>query len=284
MKNCLKTLFDSLKNIYVYKNINMKYEQLKKFDLNSIKSEEEAIKWKDTVMSSDLDDKLKYLNFLRWQQFNKANIKYINKIVQFLSFDEISDFEKENSNIITGDTEDLVLLDEISKEKEKLSNPIYIDSKEYSVKCVLEDDFESVMIVSDREGLLYKFGFIVLSTPQGLDFYAYELFKESQEYYKQIIDAKIGTKINVYCDIVGEKQVTKTFKKTDLLIEGKSFVLATKTNKGIISPITKEGTFFILKKENVLSADGISEEEMKEKLSFSQTDIDNATQKINGER
>lgn len=268
----------------------MRYEQLKKFDLNSIKSEEEAIKWKDTVMSSNLDDKLKYLNFLRWQQFNKADIRYMNRIVQFLSFDEIIDFEKENSNVITGDTEDLVLLAETPKEEEKLSNPIYIDGKEYSVKSILEDDFESVMIVADREGLLYKFGFIVLSTLQGLELYAYELFEESQEYYKQIVDAKIGTKINVYCDIVGENQVTKTFKKSDLLIEEKSFVLATKTNKGIMSPVTKEGTFSILKKEDVLSADGISEDrlqsqiskyqqEMKERLGFSQTDIDNATQK-----
>jgi len=268
---------------------NMRYEELKKFDLNSIKSEDEAIKWKDTVIASDMDDKLKYVNFLRWQQFNQAGFKYMNRIVQFLSFDELIDFEKENSNLITGDTEDLVMLVETPKD-EKLANPVYIDGKEYSVKTVLEDDFESIMIVTDREGKLYKFGFIVLSRLQGLELYAYELYEESQEYYKQVVDAKVGTKINVYCDIVGENQVIKTFKKSDLLIEEKSFVLATKSNKGIMSPVTKEGTFSILKKEEVLASDGISEDrlanqiskyqnEMKEKLGFSQTDIDNATKR-----
>lgn len=266
----------------------MKYQKLKKFDLNSIKNQEEAIKWKDAVMSSEKEDILKYINFLRWQQFNQSDIKYMNRIVKFLSFDELIDFERENSNIITGDTEDLILLVETPKE-EKLANPVYIDGKEYSVKSVLEDDFESIMIVSDREGKLYKFGFIVLTKLQGLELYAYELFEESQEYYKQIIDAKVGTKINIYCDIVGEKQITKTFKKSDLLIEEKNFILATKTNKGIMSPVTKEGTYSILKKEEVISADGISEDrianeisrfqqEIANKLGFKQSDIHIATQ------
>jgi len=268
----------------------MKYQELKKFDLNSIKSQDEATKWKDTVMTSEKHDILMYINFLRWQQFNKADIRYMNRIVQFLSFDELIDFERENSDLVTGDTEDLVLLTESPKE-EKLINPVYIDGKEYSVKSILEDDFESVMIVADREGVLHKFGFIVLSRLQGLELYAYELFEESQEYYKQIIDAKVGTKINVYCDIVGENQVTKTFKKSDLLIENKSFILASKSNKGVMSPVTKEGTYSILKKEDVLSANGISEDrlqnqiskfqqEIADKLGFKKSDIVDATEKM----
>ena len=188
----------------------MKYEKLKSFDLNSIKSQEDADSWKETVINCDKDDILKYINFLRWQQYNDADIKYMQKIVHFLSYDEIMDIEMENQDILTGDTEDLII-NNIVEAEEPMSNPINIISPEgietYSLKAVLDDSFEKVMIVSDKEGKLYKFGFIVIQDVKGIEYFAYELYEEPQEYYSQIVDAKVGTRVNVYADIVEENQV-----------------------------------------------------------------------------
>lgn len=252
----------------------MKYEKLKEFDLNSIKSKESADNWKNEVMSSDKNDILKYVNFLRWQQFNgSVNIAYIQRIVNFLSYDELIDFERENSTLLTGDTEDLVLL---TIEKEKvIENPVFIDGVPYSVKAVLEDNFESIIIVSDGEKL-YKFGFIVTTDLKGANFYAYELFEETQDYYQEIIDAEINTKVNLYCDIIGENQVVKTFKKVDLIIEQIQFILTKKTNKGIMTPVTSSGTYTIIKKENLLSTEGISEDRLQNQLNKYQKEIANS--------
>ena len=73
----------------------MTYEKLKAFNLNDIKSQEQADEFKAKVLESNKTDILKYINFLRWQQFNSnVDIKYINRIVSLLSFDEIMDIEK----------------------------------------------------------------------------------------------------------------------------------------------------------------------------------------------
>jgi hypothetical protein len=134
----------------------MKYNKLKNFDLMSIKSQQEADDWKDKVLSSDKNDILKYINFLRWQQFNTATIKEMQRIVQFLSYDELMDIEREHSDILTGDVEDLIIDNVV--EYEEILNPIEIVSQgkydKYSVKAVLEDDFESVMIVEDKKEIL----------------------------------------------------------------------------------------------------------------------------------
>ena len=250
----------------------MTYEKLKAFNLNDIKSQEQADEFKAKVLESNKTDILKYINFLRWQQFNSnVDIKYINRIVSLLSFDEIMDIEKENSTLITGDVEDLILT-AVVEQVEVIENPIHIDGVEYSVKTVLEDDFESVIIVSDGEKL-HKFGFIIVPRLEGIKFWAYELYEESQEYYQQIVDATVGTKVNVYCDIVGENQVTKTFKKSDLTIEDANFELTKKTNKGILTPVNSAGMFSIVKKEEVLSVDGISEDRLQSQLTKFQSEI-----------
>ena len=307
----------------------MEYLELKKFNLNFIETKTEAEEWKKIVLESDFNDTLKYLNFLRWQQYNIEDFEYTKKIIKFLMFSEIKEFLKTNP-IINGEVEDLNL----SIQEKVYTNLINIDNKQYLVKAILEDDFENIMIVdsiSKDENLeeplneelaseyieslkqllipmtmeelntlwtndnikdcieivngllseesdfnlnkalveitinkiredntkvpfkrsdvnsIQKFGFI--TTPKNL---AYELFEESQEYYNQIIDAKPGTKVNIYCDIVGEHQVSKTFKKLEKLIKNVNFELIKKTSLGIISN-TVSGSFNVIKKENVLS-------------------------------
>jgi len=248
---------------------NMKYEKLKSFDLNSIKSQEEADDWKDKVLASDDDDILRYINFLRWQQYNDADIKYMQKIVHFLSYDEIMDIEMENQDILTGDTEDLII-NNIVEAEEPITNPINIISPEgvetYSLKAVLDDSFEKVMIASDKDGKLYKFGFIVIQDVKGIEYFAYELYEEPQEYYSQIVDAKVGTRVNVYADIVEENQVLKTYTKIDNFVDELNFILTKKTNQGVLSPIY-QGTYSILKKEEVLSSEGISEDRLASQMS-----------------
>jgi len=319
----------------------MTYEKLKAFDLNDIKSQEQADDFKAQILESDRIDILKYINFLRWQQFSSnTKLNYINRIVNILSFDELIEIESENSDILTGDVEDLVFT--VVVETEEILNPITIGENVYSVMAVLEDDFESVMIVKSteisegevfdeetaklfittlnklfipmdmnelskwsnkqiKENLdcvetlikeekdknfvrllvevllktateevaknpvtrtdvkpLQKFGFIV--TP---DLHAYELYEEPQEFYQKIIDAQVGTKVNVYADIVGENQVTKTFKKVDLVIEDAHFNLCKKTNKGVLTPVNEAGMFSVLKKEELIANEGINVDRLK---------------------
>jgi hypothetical protein len=309
----------------------MTYQELKQFDLNSIKSQEEADNFTKDILSLDDIDIIKYINFLRWQQYNSDDIKYISRIIKILSVDELKKINNENAEIITGDVEDLIIIQEV--EKKEIENPIYIDGVVFTVKAILKDDFENVMIVSpeielvpedalnmvlaeefmhelkllfipmDIEELtnygsnkniqdsieciealkdeedsgfkktmiemlinkvrednskdpivrtnikpLQKYGFITY--PKN---YAYELYDEPQEYYNQIIEAKVGTKLNILCDIYGEDQISKTFTKTDLDIHPYNFELVKKTNLGIISNVSKEGIYNIIKKENVIS-------------------------------
>jgi hypothetical protein len=264
----------------------MEYKKLKEFRLDSIKSQEEADNWKDEVIKSEKMDIIKYLNFLRWQQYNDTiSFSYVNKIIKFLSYSEIIDFEKEHRNLITGDTEDLVMISEFEEEV-VTENPVIIDDKVYSVKSVFSDDFESVMIVSDGEKL-YKFGYIALSTLQGIELYAYELFEEPQDFYEEIIGADFGTKVNLYADIVGENQILKTFKKCDTFLDDMKFKLAKKTNKGIFIQ-NDSGLLQVLKKETVLSNQGVSEDrmqsqiekfksELSSKLGIKKQDVENAS-------
>jgi len=309
----------------------MTYQDLKKFDINSIKSQEEADNYTKDILSLDNIDIIKYINFLRWQQYNSDDIKYISRIIKILSVDELKKINNENTEIITGEVEDLIIIQEV--EKKEIENHIYIDGVVFTVKAILKDDFENVMIVSpeielvpedalnmvlaeefmhelkllfipmdideltnywsnkniqdsieciealkDEEDLgfkktmiemlinkvrednskdpivrtnikpLQKYGFITY--PKN---YAYELYDEPQEYYNQILHTKVGTKINILCDIYGEDQISKTFIKTDLDILSYNFELVKKTNLGIISNVSKEGMYNIIKKENVIS-------------------------------
>ena len=249
----------------------MNYKELKKFDLNEIKNKAEAQAWVEALLLNEKTDIIKYINFLRWQQFNGSiSMKYLEKIIKILAYDGVMDFENENSNLITGETEDLVLLAEV-EEVEEIENPVVIDGDTYSLKALLEDDFEKVMIVDDGEKLM-KFGFIILSTLSGVEMYAYELYEESQDYYNEIIEAEIGTKVNVYSDVVGENQVVKTFRKVELLYGEQHFKFAKKSNKGVMSAVDG-GSFQILKKEELISAEGISEDKLQSQLSKYQNEI-----------
>ena len=59
----------------------MEYLELKKFNLNFIETKTEAEEWKKIVLESDFNDTLKYLNFLRWQQYNIEDFEYTKKII-----------------------------------------------------------------------------------------------------------------------------------------------------------------------------------------------------------
>lgn len=248
----------------------MKYKKLKDVNLSKL-SKEEIEQFKDDVLISEKEDILKYINYLRWQQYNQADIKYMQKIINFLSYDEINDIEIQNEEILTGDVEDLII-NAPAEVEQQIGNLVEIISsngtKKYQVKCILEDSFEFVMIVEDDEGIFHKFGFI----EQENNMYAYELFEETQEYYKQIIEAEIGTRVNVFADIVGENQATKTFTKENILNFNKPFLLTKKTNKGILSQIN-QGSYTIIKKETLLSNDGTSEDKIQGELSKFKNEI-----------
>jgi len=240
----------------------MNYQKLKEFDLNSITSQEQADEWKETVITSDMTDMLQYINFLRWQQFTSEDVgmKYVQRIIQFLSYDEIIDFEREHTTIITGASENLVLLAE-TEDKDEIKNSISIGEQIYSVKAELEDDFEKIFIVSDGE-VLYKFGAINVEELT----YAYELFEETQSYYDEIVECSVGTKVNIFSDIVGENQIMKTFIKKDLQEMYPDYVITKKTSLGVISPVYS-GAFYVIKKEEVISSDGISEDRLQSQIS-----------------
>jgi len=248
----------------------MKYKELKKFDLDTIHSNEEGEDFVNKILSSDEIDKLKYINFLLWQKYNTASMNYMLKINTILTVDELLELKKEHN--IKGRVEDLEIVEDDVDFSEVMSivdNNIIIDDEVFLIKSVLEDDFEEVVIVEKNKDL-YKFG---LNVSDIGEFFAYELFEEESSYYQSIIDAKIGTKINVVSAYCGVEQSTKTFRKIgNSKLNSKIFKLTKKTSQGILSPVLS-GTYTIIKSEDVLSNNSVSEDKILNEVSKVKHDI-----------
>ena len=110
----------------------MTYEELKKFDLLTIKSQDDLDSFKEKLFESEPNDILKYINFLRYQQYHTdISYKYIQYIVRFLAEDEICEIEKQHETILTGENEDLMLMINIP---EMIENPIEIIATSFILK------------------------------------------------------------------------------------------------------------------------------------------------------
>jgi len=229
----------------------MIYKEMKKIDLLSISSKEQALEIMHKILESKKEDILKYINYLRYHQFNSNDFKLIKKITNFLYFQDFQIIESENSNIDFGVNEEIVIE---NNDEIYLETDFFINGETYNCKAQLYDDYETILIAM-KEDKYYKFGCIEKDQHTK---YIYDLPEETDEYYKNIIDAKIKTKVNLLSAIYGEKFLRKTFIKEKMNVDF-NFIYVKKTTKGIMSNIVS-GTYMILKEpENVLNIPEIKE-------------------------
>lgn len=231
----------------------MVYKEMKEIDLMSISSKEEALEIMQKVMESDQNDILKYINYLRYIQFNSDDFKLMKKITIFLFFQEFQEIERENSDIEFGEVEELIFEtnEEIYQETD-----FFINGETYNCKAQLYDNYETILIAKKNDEYV-KFGCVVKDEHTK---YIYDLENESDEYNNNIIDAEIGTKANLLSVIYSDDILRKTFIKEDINVDF-NFIHVKKTDKGVLSNIVS-GTFLTIKEsENVLVVPEIKEEE-----------------------
>jgi len=246
----------------------MTYNELKKFDLMSISNREEFENFKKQILESENDDILKYINFLHYQQYNViSDIKYIKRIVNLLSENEFREIEYNNKNL-TGDVEDLIIEVEETKE-EILKNPISIKAPSFQldghILSLLKDDFENILIVKIKDELKV-YGYIQHNSTN----YVYELPEKNQEYIQSIINAEVGTKVNIKSHYQDEDVLHKTFDKIELeddMFSDEIFTITRKSPLGILSNVNS-GSYTLLKSQTLISSEtllkGIIEDMRKE--------------------
>ena len=238
----------------------MKYSEMKEIDLLSIKTKSDAEEIVENVIESELNDILKYINHLRYLQYNSTDFKLREKISKFLFFDGIAEIERENSDCEFGENEELAIK-KVEKKKIINLNIFSVDGIEYSCKSQLSDDFETILIATNTETDEYiKFGTIDKAKSKGKKF-AYVLEKEADEFYDRIIESDKGTKVNILSVVINQNHVTKTYTK-ESIDTGFEFTTAKKTDKGIFSNVMS-GSFVLLKEEDLLIPAPIIKEETK---------------------
>lgn len=251
----------------------MKYDEMKKIDLKSISNKEDAEKNKNEILNSDENDILKYINYLRYTQFN-GSIDDMKCIVNFLAFKEFKELERNNSKIDFGDVEELYFDTKIVLRPE---NSITIENDNFVVKAMLVDDYETVFIAKDNEDKFKKFGFIL---DKDNIYFIYELITnkaETDEFFQNIIDAEIGTKINVLATYVGVDKTLKTFRKVEIDADYK-YVKAEKSSLGVITNVIG-GTFITLKDPEKMISPQLNIKE-EEKPTNSEDDLEKLDEEL----
>jgi hypothetical protein len=241
----------------------MVYKEMKEIDLLSISSKEKALEIMQEVLNSDKQDILKYINYLRYQQFNSDDFKLMKKITSFLFFQDFQDIERENSDIDFGEIEELVFEDNVETFQE---TDFFINGETYNCKAQLSDDYETILIAKKGDEYV-KFGCIVKDEHSK---YIYDLENECEEYNDNIVSAENGSKANLLSVVHGDTVLRKTFIKEDINVDF-NFIHVKKTDKGILSNIVS-GTFLTIKEpENLLIVPEIAEDSAS-------TEIDNSIQ------
>lgn len=243
----------------------MTYEELKQFDLLTIKSQEDLDNYKVKIFESEADDVLKYINFLRYTQYHtNISYKYIQYIMKLLAEDELCSLEREHNTILNGEVEDLALTVSIDSIME---NPITITAPNFvlkgSLRAMLEENFEKVIVVqlspdNELKNTLMLYGYIIHNS---ID-YVYELPEKNQEYIQLILEAEIGTRVNIRSYHMNEEILHKTFTKVEFKPEWyENFTLTRKTPQGILSP-SVSGTYNVLKSEKLISSESLFKDEI----------------------
>lgn len=220
----------------------MTYEELKSKDIYSISNLEEVKEYVNEVLESEEQDIIKYINYLRWYQYNGASINEMKFISKLLNMDGLYELEY-NCDIELGEVEDLVV-DEIVEEEKYQSTKITVDGLEYNVYGVFEDSFEKIFVINE-EGKLKTFG--------SIDNLIYELPEEPEEFLWQVVDLQVGARVNFnsHYDKIG--YVKKTFRKVENDVEG-TYVFTKKSPQGVMAPVNG-GTYNVVKVEEIYTSD-----------------------------
>jgi len=236
----------------------MKYNELKEIDLTSFANRQEAKEMVEKIVEeADINDIVKYINYLRYLSLNSDDFKLMDKITKFLLFEDLADIEREYSDVDFGDVKELIL----DTVEEFNINTFKINDDEYNCVAQLSDSYETILIAKDSDNNYAKFGIIDKEDTPGYK-YIYELEAETDDYYDKIVDAEIGTRINILSVIQGLNSFRKTFTKDEIDI-GYGFTKSRKTDKGILSNIIS-GTYLTLKApEKLLGIPEIKKEEKK---------------------
>jgi len=234
----------------------MTYDEMKDIDLKSLSTKTEAKNKILEVIDSDINDILRYINYLRYKQFNSDDFVLMDKITKFLFFEEIASIERENSDEYDfGSVEELTFSTEIVSNE---PNQIIIEDTKYICVAQFSDDFEKILIL--RNGSEYKkYGAIFKEDEAGIK-YIYELPLESNTYFEELEKADIGIKANILSTIIRDKPSAKTFTKEKIDVDLYDFIVSKKIDKGVISNILG-GTYLILKDEILLEPKMTFEEE-----------------------
>ena len=256
MKNEILTIpTESVEEPKTIKN----YQELKSFDLLTIKSKEEFEVFKKILLDSDRTDVIKYLNYLRYLQYKgDVNFKYIQYIIQVLTSKEMSEILKANPNVV-GDVEDLVISNELTIIKNPLTINIITPNSEMFgiVRAMLSDDFEQILVIH-IDDKLKCYGSVVNDNKK----YIYELPVDNQEFIQNVIDVNVNTKVNIKSHMSKENSFHKTFTKNSLVDEITDvYILAKKTPLGVIT-FTASGSYKVLKTENMISSEVLLKDEV----------------------
>jgi len=236
----------------------MTYNEMLEVNLLEMKSEIEDLE-KKLLEDSKVEDLIKYVNYLRFTQYNCGSIKKMAIISAFLNSEGFKQFEREHSDIVFGEMEDLFLDEEIETVEEIKENQITVDDETVTVVAQFQDNFETILITKD-DILYQKFGVI---DNEGNNKFIYELPIETDDFSANLISAKIGDKANIFSHFdTNAKIITKTFTKVDLDIDYE-YAKVRKTHEGVISNMLS-GIYLTLKMETLIQPSSEFIEDKKE--------------------
>jgi len=221
----------------------MTYKEMKNSEILN-KSEKELIKFKEDILSSDDNELIKYINYLKYIKLNTDDIFEMKKITVLLSDLRIKELIRNNNHLNFGLSEELIYPIEKKCDDE---NQIKINNITYNCVSQYHDDFETIYILKDNNQEYITLGGIVYENNN----YLYKLPNEEIEYYKKLISATIGTKANILSSVVNSINTPKTFIKEKIDVDFKP-KHATKTDIGIMSDIIS-GVRVTLKQEILLT-------------------------------
>jgi len=228
----------------------MTYTELKNTDIFSFSNLDEAKNFIDVILESERNDIIKYINYLKWKQYHKSDIREMKFISKFLSVSEDIIKLEETCGHELGLVEDFVF--EIKKKKKKKKSKhqtIIVDGVKEKVLATLVDNFEFIYIIKD-DGILKHFGSVSINDNN----YIYELPEEPIHFLEEIIKMKDGSKVNINAHYLQDAFCKKTFLKISEKVEGNEYLLTKKTINGVMAPV-KGGTFKILKSEKITCAE-----------------------------
>lgn len=232
----------------------MDYIKMKEIDIFSISSsskeiEQELIK---NILESDINDILKYINYLRYIQLNTDDFKLMRKIVNFLFTKELSDLEREHNDYNYGETEELELISKTESIKNE-KNIVVVNNISYICVAQFKDDFENIFIVKNDANEYKKFG-AIKKEDSNLVKYIYELHSEHDDYFKELEKVEIGFKANI---ISKENKINaiKTYIKENIDVDDYKFLNSRKNDKNEIVSNIISGSYLIIKKDNILEYD-----------------------------